>query len=214
MHFNSAGTWNVHTRKTDPMAKPGQSPVPKSAHQASKTKSRRPRPSHSEPEPARQSHYTGVGVDPWRTRTDKPQSSAPTSSFRPTTGPQPPPGYDDTGTGTQQTDTGAHTGSTGPHQDHPHTYGPRAPTGDSIDVSTTAPTPSPQRPSVVKSMKEAFTGAAKKALVGDIISREEAARLASIALTGLPEATSNMEKLVALARASYVNQQNKYNVVF
>ncbi len=63
-------------------------------------------------------------------------------------------------------------------------------------------------------MKEAFTGAAKKALVGDIISREEAARLASIALTGLPEATSNMEKLVALARASYVNQQNKYNVVF
>jgi len=252
MHFNSAGTWNVHTRKTDPMRK-----VPK------KTKA-----SHSEPDTSRQRHYSGVGSgpedtrgknaqdplrnvkpilatppigpDPWESYRKDPAASPGQRPVGPTTGPTEPspttaqPGQRpvaqpdqksvtfqgetysyDSGTGTSQTDTGAHTGSTGPHQDHPHTYGPRAPTTHSIDVSTAKPGQSPAaRPGVVQSAKQAFTGAARKVVSGDLISRKEAARMASIALTGLPKATSDMERLVALARASYVNQQNKYNVVF
>jgi hypothetical protein len=180
---------------------------------------------HSEPEKSRQSHYAGRSFrKPEKQRTYTP-TTGPVNSLRDAEGntgtdlEQSPSEY--TGTGTEQTDTGAHTGSAGPHSGHPHTYGPRAPTDTTKDVTTVRASPSPLKSPIetaktlgLKSMSETFTGRPRRAEVGDIIAREVAEKLKKEKLSGLPEVTSSNEKLVRLARASYINEINKYNTVY
>ena len=191
-------TKGIKTRKTDPL----------------------PGTSHSEPDKLRRTHYAGrtrprpqpAPAQPAPAQPEEPSITFQGEKYTYPSPPAPQPAPQQraqepaTGTGTEQTDTGAHTGSAGSHSDQPHTYAPRAPTSASIDLKTASQQWDPNT--------FASRGRPVKATVGDLIARDVVEKLKKEKLSGLPEISSSNEKLVRLARASYINQQNKYNTVF